>query len=323
MASGYPAARLSTLGGLAAIVLWSSTIAVTRSLSEQLGPTTAGACVYLLGGCLLLLPWRKHAPGTGPASPSAWYVWGCGSLFVLYTVLLYFAIGLARDREQVLEIGIVNYLWPALTILFSVPLLQQRANAWLTLGILLALSGVVLVMSPGSRLPWSGLAERINHSPLPYALATIAAICWALYSNLTRRWTSPNAAGAVGWFVTATGLVLLLLRAFAPEPSLWTRQALVECALLGTMTALAYALWDRAMRQGDLLLVAACSYFTPLFSTLVSCVYLQVPVTSKLLLGSLLLVAGALLSWRSVQARPASAAKSVFASKGVLPISNS
>jgi hypothetical protein len=42
----------STGGGLAAIVLWSTTIAVARSLSEQTSPLTAGACVYLIGGVL-------------------------------------------------------------------------------------------------------------------------------------------------------------------------------------------------------------------------------------------------------------------------------
>jgi hypothetical protein len=35
-------------------------------------------------------------------------------------------------------------------------------------------------------------------------------------------------------------------------------------------------LWDVAMRKGNLLLVAAMSYFTPLFSTMLSCANLKV-----------------------------------------------
>jgi len=62
----------------------------------------------------------------------------------------------------------------------------------------------------------------------------------------------------------------------------------------------AYALWDRAMRRGNLLLVAACSYFTPLLSTLVSCGYLGVEPGGRLWLGCVVLVAGSLLTWRSV-----------------------
>ena len=43
-------ARLATGGGLGAILLWSATFAVARSLSEQIGPLTAGAAAYLIGG---------------------------------------------------------------------------------------------------------------------------------------------------------------------------------------------------------------------------------------------------------------------------------
>jgi drug/metabolite transporter (DMT)-like permease len=73
------------------------------------------------------------------------------------------------------------------------------------------------------------------------------------------------------------------------------------------MTALAYVLWDVAMRKGNLLLVVACSYFTPLLSTLVSCVYLKVSPSPKLWIGCLLLVSGSLITWRSVSDRTATA----------------
>jgi len=48
---------LSTGSGLGAILLWSATFAVARSLSEQVGPLTAGATAYLIGGagCRLLV----------------------------------------------------------------------------------------------------------------------------------------------------------------------------------------------------------------------------------------------------------------------------
>jgi len=63
---------------------------------------------------------------------------------------------------------------------------------------------------------------------------------------------------------------------------------------------LAYILWDLAMRKGDIVFVAACSYFTPFFSTLLSCIYLQVSAGLTLWLGCGLIVAGSLLSWASV-----------------------
>ena len=42
----------ATMGGFVAIVLWSTTVAFARSLSEQLGPLTAAAAVYCVSGAI-------------------------------------------------------------------------------------------------------------------------------------------------------------------------------------------------------------------------------------------------------------------------------
>ena len=225
-------------------------------------------------------------------------------MFVLYTVLLYLAVGTAVDRAQVLEIGVVNYLWPALTILFSVPLLHKRAGPWLLIGSAMAVLGVVLVMSQGASLSWAIFGKHLRRNPLPYLLAFGAAVAWALYSNLTRRWSPTSGTGAAGWFIAATEVVLLAGRQLFTQTTTWNHRALVECVVLGSVTALAYILWDKAMRRGDLLLVAACSYLTPLLSTAVSCAYLHVAVTPCLWIGCAVLVTGSFLSWRSVGLGP-------------------
>jgi drug/metabolite transporter (DMT)-like permease len=62
----------------------------------------------------------------------------------------------------------------------------------------------------------------------------------------------------------------------------------------------AYILWDMAMRKGDMVFVAACSYFTPFFSTLFSCFYLKIIATTVLWIGCGLIIAGSLLSWIAV-----------------------
>lgn len=293
--------RFNTAGGLVAILLWSASFALARSLAERVGPLTAAASVYLIGGaiCFLRRGWRRTGRDDR-GKLSRRYLFGCGFLFVLYTALIYLAVGLAKDREQVLEVALVNYLWPAGTILFSLPLLRHRARLLLLPGTALALAGVFLVMTQGTRVSWSAFVDHLRGNPAAYLCALVAAIAWALYSNLTRRWTERGDRGAVEWFILATGVVLLLMRLLAGERSTWSAPALGEAILLGAITALAYALWDGAMRRGNLLLVVACSYGTPLLSTLVSCAYLKVAPGPRLWIGCLVLVAGSLISWRSV-----------------------
>jgi drug/metabolite transporter (DMT)-like permease len=173
-----------TGGGLAAIVLWSTTFAVARRLSEQAGPLTAGACVYLIGGGLYWFWLAKSGTSLRRLGMlSRRYVWGCGSLFVLYTILAYLAIGLAADRQQVLEIGLVNYLWPVATVLLSLVLLNERASVLLVPGTILALAGEFLVITQGAPVSWASIVGHLQANPAPYALAFVAAVSW----HCTRR----------------------------------------------------------------------------------------------------------------------------------------
>jgi drug/metabolite transporter (DMT)-like permease len=292
---------LSTGSGIGAILLWSATFAFARSLSEQVGPLTAGAAAYLIGGCVCLLRLACSSP------PSTWlqqiprkYLFGCGSVFVFYTAAIYAAVGLASNREQLLEVALVNYLWPTLTILFSLILLKPQARLWLVPGTALALTGIFLVMTQGANVSWRSFAEHVQANPLAYALALAAALSWALYSNLSRRWSGSGARGAVDLFIPATGFVLLSLRCFTTEPTHWSVRAIGEATGLAAVTTLAYVLWDISMRKGNLLLVVVCSYFTPLLSTGVSCIYLRVSPSPRLWLGCLLLISGSLMTWVSV-----------------------
>ncbi len=294
-----------TGGGLAAILLWSATFAVARSLSERVGPLTAGASAYLIGGCLCLLRLLiLRQPLSQVLKLPRKYVLGCGFLFVVYTAFIYLAVGLAADREQLLEVALINYLWPAASILASLPLLNKRATLLLLPGTGLALFGVFLVMTQGAQVSWLSFRAHLQSNPVAYVLALGGALSWAFYSNLTRRWAAPEGGGAVEWFLLATGLVLLAMRSLTVEPTSWSVPAAGEALGLALVTTLAYGLWDVAMRRGNVLLVLACSYFTPLLSTLVSCAYLKLSPGRKLWVGCLLLVAGSLLSWVSVSDRP-------------------
>jgi drug/metabolite transporter (DMT)-like permease len=293
--------NLATAGGFGAILLWSTTIAVARSLSEQLGPVTAAAAVYGVAGTVSLT--RLAVRGANRRQIRQLprnYLIGCGTLFIAYTLFLYLAIGLAADRQQVLEIGLLNYLWPALTLLLSVALLRKAATLLLFPGTVLAVLGVILVLTHGADVSWRSFVHNVEINPAAYSLGLAAAAAWALYSVLACKWAGGSAAGGVDLFLPATAAVLLLMCLGVHEPRVWSARSIAEAGFLGMATYAAYALWDTAMRTGNLVLVAAGSYMTPLFSTVVSCLYLAIMPGPGLWLGCGMLVAGSLLSWRSV-----------------------
>jgi drug/metabolite transporter (DMT)-like permease len=168
--------RTATTLGVLSILFWSSTVGLVRSLSNQLGPLTAAAAIYLLGGIIsctyLLISGRRRRAFL--ALPRK-YLLGCGSLFVLYMFCLYLAIGLAADDLQCLEIGLINYLWPGMVMALSVPILGRRARAWLWPGILIALAGIALAMTQKGDYRLAGLGSRLAASWPAYALALVAA----------------------------------------------------------------------------------------------------------------------------------------------------
>ena len=285
----------ATAMGLAAVLLWSSSVAFIRSLSERLGPVSTIVYAYLAAG-VLTMAWTTLLPGgLGRFSrlPRR-YLWGCGALFVAYTTCFCLSVALARDRVQVLEVGLVNYLWPSLTLLLSVPILGYRARWFLLPGMLAATAGMVVATTSSGALSLGGFRANAVANGLPYGLALAGAATWALYSNLARRWGGEG--GGVPLFILASGLVVLPLRVVFPETPAWDARVAAELVYIAVfVTAFAYAFWDRAMRQGHMVLVAALSYFTPLLSTVVSAVHLGVVPEPRIWGACALVMVGAAL----------------------------
>ena len=297
-----------TVYGLCAILIWSTTVSLARSISEQVGPLTAASAVHLVGGafCLGYQIFRPRGSIRQIFHLPPEYLFGCGALFVFYMLALFLALGHASDRRQVLEVALLNYLWPALTILFSLPLLNKKAGLALIPGTLLALLGVFLVLTQGHSFSLASLLAHAATRPLAYVLGVAAAVLWALYSNLTRLWAGSKGGGGVALFLPATGLILLLLRLWEAEGGFWTLRAGLEVVFMGLSTAIAYVLWDLAMRKGNIVFIASCSYLTPFLSTLLSCIYLQVNAGAALWLGCFLIIVGSFLSWTSVSEKDSS-----------------
>jgi len=286
----------ATLLGVLAIVFWSTSIAFARSIAEHLGTFTGPGVVYVAAGalgCGLLVATGRMTVVLRQASRR--YLFVCGSLMVAYSVLLYLAVGLAQTREQIVVVTVANYLWPSLTLLFSVPLLGWRARPlWLAAGTGLGIAGVALAVGADGLRPQTTLSLSSHATTTLPAL--LAAAAWGLYSNLTRRWGAESPGGAMPLFLLVTGTVLLLASSLTAEHSVWSGKAFWEAAYMVVFpTLLAYVFWDTAARRGDLSLVAALSYLTPLLSVGVSSLYLGLSIKPLQWLAGVLVVAGAAL----------------------------
>lgn len=282
----------ATFVGLLAIILWSTSVGLIRSITESLGTLGGAAMIYTTSTlCLLLF----HGVPKIKTLPKVYLLAG-GMLFICYEIFLSISIGLANNRLQAIELGMINYLWPSLTILFSIFINQQKSRFLLWIGLALSLSGIIWIMKGGNAWSPYVLWQNILTNPLAYGLAFSAAITWAMYCNIAKRFG--HGESGVLFFLLITSIVLWLQYTFSAENVLtFTMTNAIELIFMGASTALAYSAWDTGIQHGNLTLLATASYFTPVISTLLASLWLRVSPAYSFWQGVIMVTLGSLLCW--------------------------
>lgn len=217
--------------------------------------------------------------------PAAPWLLAFAGLFLYHA--LYFA---ALKAAPPAEASLVNYLWPMLIVLFSALLPDGRLRARHVAGAALGLAGTALVLRRGG--------NQAGGTPvLGYAAALGAAITWAGYSVLNRRFAgvpSEMILGVCG-AVALAGLACHL----ALEPTVLPAGAVgwAAVALLGVgPVGLAFLAWDFATKHGDLPVLGALSYLAPLLSTALLVAAGEAEASARLVAAAALVVGGALVA---------------------------
>ncbi|EOW2079211.1 aromatic amino acid DMT transporter YddG [Vibrio mimicus] len=281
-----------TLYGIAAILLWGSLMALTRRVAEEFSPIGGAALIYTVSTLFLLFTIGVPRLKAG----SARYVLIGGALFVSYEICLALALGMANDRLQAIEMSVINYLWPALTVLIAVLLSKRSVSFWVYPSVGLAFLGVAWTIVAEQGISAADLMERIATNPTVYSMAFIGAFIWAIYCNVTQRLAQGQ--NAIVLFFAATASVLWLQYALSDEPALsftWSNTSTL--LLTGVVMGSGYALWNVAILRGNMLLLATLSYFTPVISTLFSSLILGVVLGLSFWQGVVMVTLGSLICW--------------------------
>ena len=90
--------------------------------------------------------------------------------FLYYVVLLK-----AYELLPAQEAGTLNYIWPLVLVLLSIPMLRQKITGWSIMAILVSFFGIILISTHGQ------LLTLHFSNPVGVFLALGSAIFWALY----------------------------------------------------------------------------------------------------------------------------------------------
>jgi drug/metabolite transporter (DMT)-like permease len=248
--------RTATLIGLTAILMW-SLLSVLTVATGKIPAFQLAAMTFTIGALVGFSTWigRKDAWRALAQAPLAWVV-GVGGLFG-YHALYFLSLRFAPPAEATL----VNYLWPLLIVLFSSLLPGERLLLHHIIGAAFGLAGTVLL--------FAGNTGHFTSAEVPGLIAAfVAAFVWATYSVMSRRLKSVP-TNAVAGFCLLTALLAALVHAFI-ETTVWpdTTTQWLAVALLGVgPVGAAFYAWDVGMKRGDIRVLGAASYATPLLST--------------------------------------------------------
>ncbi|CAM4102544.1 MULTISPECIES: aromatic amino acid DMT transporter YddG [Lelliottia] len=284
--------KRATLIGLAAIVLWSTMVGLIRGVSEGLGPVGGAAMIYTLSGLLCLI--TVGFPDIRRFSTR--YLIAGSVLFVSYEICLALSLGYASTRHQAIEVGMVNYLWPSLTIVFAILFNGQKSNLWIIPGLLIALLGVCWVLGGENGLHLAEITANIISNPLSYGLAFAGAFIWAAYCTVTSKYAKGQ--NGITLFVLLTALSLWMKYLFSDQPEMvFSVPVVIKLVMCGIALGFGYASWNIGILHGNVSVLATVSYFTPVLSAALAAVLLNAPLSFAFWQGALMVCAGSLLCW--------------------------
>lgn len=276
----------ATLIGFTAVLMW-ALLALLTAASGQVPPFQLAAMTFLIGGLLGAVTW-PFRPGAVRALRQGWQVWllGVAGLFGYHFV--YFS---AIRAAPPVEVSLIAYLWPLFLVVFSAFLPGERLKLHHIVGVILGLAGAAVVITGGKG---ALLSQGLTFG---HGLAFLCSIIWAGYSILSRRFGTVSTDVVAGFcLMTAllSGLCHLMFETTV-WPSDWQQWAAVLGLGLLPVGAAFYS-WDYGVKHGDIMVLGAASYASPLLSTLVLVLAGFAALSWSVLAACLLITLGAVIA---------------------------
>ncbi len=290
--------KKATLIGVSAILIWSMVIGMIRTVTQALGPIGGAAMIYTVSSVILLFV--AGFPRIR-AFPRAYLYFGA-LLFCLYELCFSLSLAYAHSSRQTAEVGMVNYLWPSLTVLFTVLFNRLKPGFLLVPGMLLAILGIGWILGGEKGLDIGGMLANVGDNPFSYSLAFVGALLWAGYCTLTNK--AAEGHNGITLFFILTGASLWAAYLLGDNPPMHFSPAVfLHLAVAGLAIGLGYAAWNVGILNGNMAVLATASYFTPVLSSLSTALVLGERLSFPFWQGTVMVCVGSLLCWISTRSR--------------------
>ncbi len=278
---------------LGAVLAWSGNMVATKMSAGLIAPFTIGFYRWLIAG-LVLTPflalgvWRERHR-IRPHLPKLAVLGALG--MAIFQGLAYFAAA----HTSATNMGFITALVPLLTVGIGALMLNERPPRLALLGGILSLAGISVLVSHGQ--PLQLLEMGINRGD---GLIFIAAVGYALYGVLVRRWAMPISSWHSLYVQIGFGL-MLMLPAYLWFPATPLNAANIPIVLYAAIFPSIFApyLWLRAIHALGPARASMFVNLTPVFTVIIAAAMLDEPVGLYHLAGGAVVLVGVTLAqWR-------------------------
>ncbi len=295
-----PIGRLPLLLIIVTPAVWSTNYLVARYAPGIIAPHLLAFLRWLIA-FLIMLPFAYSELRTlWPQWKSEWPLllllgalgmWICGAF-----------VYIGGETTAAINIGLLYALSPVLVAIISAELLKEALQPAQWAGLLLAVSGVVVVVVKGS---WQNLiAVEFTTGDL---WIMIAVASWTLYSVLLKHRPSVLSPFARITIITLAGLFVLLpftaIEAFSSGlPADWKHALLISLAAAVLPGLIAYQAYAYLQQQIGAARAGLVLYLGPLYTALLAWWFLGEPPQWYHIVGAVLIIPGMYLAMRTTHA---------------------
>ncbi|MCB8887567.1 DMT family transporter [Vreelandella malpeensis] len=275
---------------LATVIIWSGNMTINQLTVGTIAPSSIAFLRWLLA-LLVMTPFVL--PATLKHLPEIKRHWPKFAVLGLLGMGLWQGLGyIAAETTTATNMGILAAMVPLLTVLLSALILREPPTVGGVVGGLLAFVGVSLLLGQGN--PLSLLKLQVAFGD---ALMVIAAICYALYGVMLKRWQL-NLPPWVMLYAQVCFAVLFLLPPYLLGPMTPLDGQNVWLILYAGIPAsvITTFLWMRAVRQIGANQASIFINLMPLFSALIAMAFLGERIAAFHLFGGALILAGVVMA---------------------------
>ncbi len=283
------------------ILLWSGSASAFKLSLNHLSPMALLSCSTLISLFLLsilMLQGQRYSKLKELTTGQWLHIGVLGSINpFLYYVILFQAYDLLPGQVAMS----LNYLWPVMLAILSVPILGHSLNAKSFFSIALSFGGALLIATQGNFMDWT----QLNHTGIILALSS--TVVWAVYWLLSARMQVDAVIKLFIGFCSGTVLSV----AFA----IWSNQFTFDfddfpwlaVGYVGLFEmGLTFFIWLKALQlTPNAALIGNLIYITPFLSLVMLSLILNESISFSTMLGLMVIIGGILTQqyWNRLESR--------------------